>query len=183
MKHLDVKPLLVASLVLGLAFPGCGDDDDSDDTGDGGTGSGTDDGGADDGGADDGGADDGGANTGTGSTDGTGSTGPTTTGGGETTGAGTSGGGTTGGSDPAESCQDFCETAVGCFPEDFGTVPGCVSDCEMDFFDATSDECKEAMAETNLCVAALSCDDFDAWSYGESPYPCEAEDDAESEVC
>ena len=103
----------------------------------------------------------------------TGSTGEASTSGSTGPADGTS---TGGGPDPVAACTAACEHLVECAVED---VPNCGIPCAN--VQMTIGGCEAEYLAQQGCVAALSCEDAQAWADGAMSgmgYPCAAEDDA-----
>lgn len=78
--------------------------------------------------------------------------------------------------DPAD-CRNRCSLELACDWEDFDT---CMSTCEM-WLDGYPD-CVEDLQTLNLCIAQLSCEDFDSYLFEKAcpsdEFPCATEDNA-----
>lgn len=146
----------LAFVLAGILLLGCPGDDTTDETGASASGTGT----------------SGGASSGA---DSSGSmSAPSTDGG--TSPTSDSGSGTVGSEDLFEACQATCMLLVECRIED---IPNCGIPCAG--IANTVAGCEAPYVAQQQCVAALSCDDAQAWVDATGDYPCAAEDAAYDE--
>jgi hypothetical protein len=84
--------------------------------------------------------------------------------------------------DVPPTCVDFCTTSSSC--TEIG-VEQCEAVCTEAFETATaaSDACRTSHEALFACAAALSCEEFDAWSRAEGDYACQAEDEDLLQAC
>jgi hypothetical protein len=84
--------------------------------------------------------------------------------------------------DVPPTCVDFCATSSSC--TDTGAQQ-CEVVCSEAFEAATAvgDDCRASHEAAFTCAAALSCEEFDAWSRAEGDYACQTEDEQLLQAC
>ena len=84
---------------------------------------------------------------------------------------------------PPMGCEPLCEATGTCTGQDDPTA--CLTLCgeALTNAESVSASCLQAQEAVFACVAALSCDDYDAWASGAEDSPCQAEDDALALAC
>ena len=84
--------------------------------------------------------------------------------------------------DVPPTCVDFCATSSMC-------TEGSAEQCEVVCSEAlaaaedVSTDCRAEHEAAFACAAALTCEQFDAWSLAEGDYPCLAEDEELLQAC
>ncbi|MBW2381027.1 MAG: hypothetical protein JRG70_16000 [Deltaproteobacteria bacterium] len=82
------------------------------------------------------------------------------------------------------TCSPWCTVADECSNSSFSQ---CMDDCteELSAAQAISSQCADAVRSQNVCLAGLTCAEFDAWVNEVPPdaYPCKSADDTVISVC
>jgi hypothetical protein len=82
------------------------------------------------------------------------------------------------------TCSPWCTVVDECTT---GSFSECMLFCAEELLDAqsVSTECADAVRNQNVCLAELTCVEYDAWRNDVPPdaYPCKTADDTVSSVC
>lgn len=88
------------------------------------------------------------------------------------------------GDDVDATCSPWCMVVDECTAT---SVSECMNACaeELSQAQAISSQCADAVRSQNICLAELTCAEFDAWANEVPPdaYPCKSADDAVIGVC